>query len=990
MQNSRRAFLLGGGLTVAAASSVGYKDMLSSFLTLKDNGKRAKDSIYGDSNECEFTKGAKNPNIKLLPSVCNGCVTHCGVRVKLNENNEVLRVFGNPYSLLSSDPWLPYNTPISKSFSNLENQSNIANMCARGNVVFDKLKDDARVTKCLKRVGKRGENKWQEIEPEELIKQIVEGGDLFGEGHVKGLRETRDLNTLIDENAPELGAMVNKLCIIGTGDEGRQKYIQQRFMQSFGTINFMGHTAICGLSMRAGEAAYLNDFKKYPHLKPDFENCKFLLNIATAPSQAGNPFKRQAKLLARARSEKGCKYVTVTPNLTNADTYATPNSSWLPIKPGGDLALVMGMIREIIEKELYFKEYLQIPSPKAQKELNEASHTNATHLVVVKDGKNGEFLKQEKDFFVLENGVLKKSSEVLRADLEFDGNIEFEGQILHLRTAFSILKQNALEYSLDEYAKFSGVKKNKIQEIAKEFCSYGRAVGVDCHGGTMHSTGFYTTYAIMMLGGLVGNLNYKGGMSSGGGRFKDYIGDVYNLFAYKGKSKPKGVRLDKTKFAYEKTSEFKQKVAKGENPYPAKAPWYPLTNAIDSDIIANSQAGYPYKIDCLLSWCANLIYGQSGSSHTIEALKDPKKSIPLFIAIDPFINETSKFADYIVPDSVMYETWGVVGAWAATQTKANHLRFPIIKSPNVKFKNGEIVCMDSFVIELGKALNLGGFGKNAIKGQNGEFYEFNKPSDFYLRAFENIAMSGKAVDDISDEEFELSGLRQMYETRLKEISPKNWRKIAYIMARGGRFADKKESYQGEFLSKKYQNTIAFYNENLAKFKNSLTGKSYSGAVKYYEPRYANDDKLALDGLLAFSYKSNIFSSPTATSKALKDLKYTNLIELNPQTAKELGIKNADLVKVSSSGGEVVGICKIRAGIHPQSVGIEHGVGRFAEGANEYYINGVLHKANLARKSGIWINNLGLKDPNKGESGTLSDFVIGSNARQAIPVKIEKI
>ena len=44
-----------------------------------------------------------------------------------------------------------------------------------------------------------------------------------------------------------------------------------RFLQAFGSKNFSGHSSICGLSMRAGNAAFLSDFDKYPHLKPDFE-----------------------------------------------------------------------------------------------------------------------------------------------------------------------------------------------------------------------------------------------------------------------------------------------------------------------------------------------------------------------------------------------------------------------------------------------------------------------------------------------------------------------------------------------------------------------------------------------------------------------------------------------------------------------------------------------------------------------------------------------
>ncbi len=49
---------------------------------------------------------------------------------------------------------------------------------------------------------------------------------------------------------------------------------------------------------------------------------------------------------------------------------------------------------------------------------------------------------------------------------------------------------------------------------------------------------------------------------------------------------------------------------------------------------------------------SNPAYAQSGFSNVVDYLKDPKQ-IPLFIAIDPFINETSTYADYIIPDAVL-------------------------------------------------------------------------------------------------------------------------------------------------------------------------------------------------------------------------------------------------------------------------------------------------------------------------------------------------
>lgn len=1006
MEPSRRKFLIGTGVVAGGVAGVGYSETLKDALSLSSRGTKAKDVIYGNAFAPELTQKEGeltfSKEFSLVPSVCNGCTTYCSVRVKIDKRSgEVVRVFGNPYSQLSSEPWLPYKTPLKESFKATSNwkESGLemrSTACARGNLVYEKLKDPFRVTAPLKRVGKRGEDKWVSISPEQLIKEIVEGGDLFGEGRVEGLKSFANTKTLIDEENPEYGPLANKLCVIGTADEGRQVYMVNRFVQSYGSVNYMGHTAICGLSMRAGEAAYLDDFVGVPHLKPDFEHCKFLLNIATAPAQAGNPFKRQAKLLAKSRTDKALRYVTVTPILTNSDSIAVGDKSrWLPIKPGGDLALVMGMIRVIIEEERYNKAYLSIPSETSQKALKDVSYTNASHLVIASGEKQGTFLVDAAKMpLVIDktDATLKSAATVLEADIAFEGDVEFEGQKYSVKTSFTLLKESALEYTLEYYAKESGLDIKTIVNLAKEFTSYGRAVGVDCHGGTMHTTGFYTTYAIMMLGGLVGNLNYKGGMSAGGGKFKDFNGARYNLVGFAGKPKPAGARIDRARMAYEETSEYKRKVEQGINPYPAKDTWYKLSPALESEVINSSANGYPYKLGALISWNANFIYGQSGSEHIKKLLSEPKKSIPLFIAIDPFINETSRYADYIVPDSVLYETWGVVSPWAGHLTKTSHVRYPVLSSPNATFANGEPISMDSFVIELGKALGLSGFGKNAINGVDAKF-DFDRPEDFYIRAFENIALDGaNPAPEASDEEIDLAGL-MAYVPTLQRICTDNWRRVAYVMSRGGRFADKQMAYEGDALVASYKKAVAIYNQTLGTAKNPLSGALYSGVPRYYPAQLSSGEKLDLASkefnLLAFSYKSNVLSAASATIESLRDTRYTTFVDLNSATAKAKGIAHGDTVIVRSSGGEIRGVCRIKEGIHPHSLGIEHGGGREGEGALHVTINGKRMEGKIARKSGVNINKLGLVDTSRIAGATLSDFVIGSNARQAIPVSIHK-
>lgn len=1007
MQNSRRKFLVGSGALVAAASVAGYNETLSSVVALSDKGTKAKDTIYFNAEKPEYSfvndVFVPNDDFKVVPTTCIGCTTQCGVRVKIDKKTDkVVRVLGNPYNLLSTHPWLPYKTTIEESYKTLSQKGNFetyrSNICARGNSVFDKIDAPNRVLKPLKRVGKRGENRWKEIDINVLIDEIVKGGNLFGEGEVKGLKDIRDLTTPINPQEPSFGPKANGLCFFGTTNEGREPFLIQRFMMSYGTANYTGHTAICGLSMRSGEAVYLGDTVKYPHLKPDFEHTEYLLAIGAPPGQAGNPFKRQGKLLAEARSEGHLKYTIVSPMLTNSDTIAVGNvSSWIPIIPGTDLAFVMGLLQIIINTKLYNEKYLCIPSLKAMKELKDASWTNATHLVIQDEALLGKMLMDETTPLVIDSvdNLLKPSSLVTQGVLDFEGEVEFKGERYTVKTAFRELKESANAFSLEAYAKECGVSVAKMHEVAKEFTSHGRKASVDCHGGTMHTTGFYTTYAVMMLGAMVGNLNYKGGMSSGGGAYKDFVGTRYDLFAYKGKNKPQGIRIDKTRTRYENTNEYKNKIAEGKSPYPAKDNWYPFTNALESEFIKNSFNGYPYKMEALITFNSNFMYGTAGAQKHLEALiKDPKKAVPLFVAIDPFINESSKYADYIIPDSVLYETWGVVHAWAAYQTKVNTLRFPAVKPRQATFENGDPIEMTSFMIALGKKLGLPGFGDNAIKGQDGKLYPLHKVEDFYLRAFENVAMDGTPVPDASESDIKLSGIEDFIPS-LQKVCGDNWKKVAYVMARGGRFQDIEHSYDGDFTARKYEKPIQIYSETVGITRNALSGEKLSGTPRYYPQRATTGEAYSKlfprdqFPLVAFSYKSNVLSTPNTSSDKLKEIRYTTYVDMNPKTAKKFGLAHGDKVRVSSRDGSSEGYLRYREGVHPDTIGVEHGDGRVSEGAVDIEINGKLTQGLIARRSGVFYNTLGLKDLSRANA-LAADFAVGSNARQAIPVNIQKI
>jgi len=844
------------------------------------------------------------------------------------------------------------------------------------------------------------------------LKETVEGGDLFGEGQVDGLRAIRDVKTPIDPQAPEFGPKSNQLVFIAGFKEGRLTFAKRFSVLSFGSINFTGHRGNCGLSMRAGYAALLDDWKKYPHLKPDFKNTEFLLTIGTAPANAGNPFKRSAKMVAEGRSDGKLTYVVVDPVLTNADSLAAGGRSrWISVKPGTDGALAMGMIRWILENKRYNEHFLSQPNGKAAQVAGEPSWSNATHLVIVDDKRPdfGKFLlgsqlglakAGKEDTFVVidkESGQPVAHSKASGpATLFYSGTLTVDGQPVAVKSSLQLLLEESQKHTLEAYSQACEIPVATIVELAKEFTSHGRRAVADCHGGTMHSSGFYTAYAAVMLNALVGNLNWKGGSSAGGGRYADVKpGPRYNMVKFPGKVKPKGVRVSRRGFPYEKTTEFKKKKAAGQNPYPADEPWYPFSFAIQPEFINGALNGYPYPVKAMIFWNTNPLYGQAGLYEAgKKALADPKR-VPLIISIDPFINETSAFADYIVPDTVLYETWGATGPWAAYLTKVNSVRWPVVDAPLAKTPDGDPICMESYFIAVAKKMGLPGFGDKAIPDRDGRWHPLNHPEDWHLRVVANIAFDKSPVPDASDEEMALTGVERIRDKIEAVLKPEEQRKVAYVLARGGRFENEDKSYQGEWLAHRYGKPMQIYNEKLGTSRNSMNGKRFVGVPTWAPGRFADETlieevyKPTEWPFLMVSTKSQLTSAPVIGTPKLEALHPQNFVVLHEEDAKRLGVHSGDKVRVTSPAGSVEGIVSVRLGIHRGVVGIEHGYGHWGLGARRESIGNKVWHASSLRGKGVASNLLGLSDPSRKGISTLGGYVVGNNARQAIPVKVEK-
>ncbi|MGE6316867.1 tetrathionate reductase subunit A [Shewanella baltica] len=1034
MDKSKRRFIKGAAVTGGVGLfAAGYSHTLAQMgkgVVNGTSGKPTQDPLHGNSLAPEYKVDLQsgqlisNDDQRVANTMCLGCWTKCGVRARIDQKTDkIIRISGNPYHPLSSREHIDFDTPIKTAFVGLsafqeQGLQGRSTACARGNAMLEQLDSPHRVTQCLKRVGKRGSGQWQSISFEQLLNEVVEGGDLFGEGQVEGLRAIRDIATPLDANNPEYGPKANQLLVSNASDEGRDAIIKRFTFNSFGTRNFANHGAYCGFTYRAGAGALLDDLKKYAHLKPDWDHSEFLLFIGTSPQQSGNPFKRQARQLANARvNNSNFSYVVVSPMLPNTSNQpCAGNNTWLPIRPATDSALAMGMLRWIIDNQRYAADFLSAPNVDAAKASGYRGFSNAGFLIVSEPThpRYGQYLFAsdlglpfdgkaygEQDSQLVVDAASDKivlASQSQKAKLDVNQSVDTPKGTIAVKSSFQLLSEAAHSFEMAHYAKECDISEAQIIALADKFTSHGTKAAVISHGGTMSANGFYSAWAIMMLNAMIGNINLKGGALASGGSFPAFgKGPRYNLQEFDGMVEPKGVFLSRSKFPYEKTSEYRRKVEAGESPYPAKEPWFPISSPLLGEHLTAAVHGYPYRLKAWINHMGNPIYGQAGLGEAIgEQLKDPKV-LPLFISIDSFINETSALSDYIVPDTLTYESWGWTSAWQGTLTKVATGRWPIVEPRVTKMASGDVVCMESFLSQVAMKLQLPGFGENAVKAADGSLHPLTRAADYSLYGAANVAYLGKAVADINAEDMYLSGVSRIQSELNTRLTPDEVKKVSYLFARGGRFEEMRGARDDAGNpSKVWPKPMMLWNPDVGSRRNSLTGEFMSGCPRLYQPALADGTPLdkAFDKsqwpLLISSYKSHTMSSMSIGSDRLRQVHPNNPVRLNEKTATRLGISTGDTVKISTPNGSVIALVECVAGVHPDCIAIEHGYGHKELGARDTVIDEIKIVANPLIRVGINMNDLNLFDPSRHGRYPLVDWASGASARQGLPAKIEKL
>lgn len=264
---------------------------------------------------------------KVIPSACWQCVARDAILCYV-ENGKLVKIEGNPKSI-----------------------RNRGRICAKGQAGISQLYDPDRLLYPLKRVGKRGEGKWQRITWDEALDLLIEGGEIAGT-KVKGLRAIRE------EGTPE-----KFMFHYGRMKGSDSAIIKDNFLPAYGTKTVAGHTAICeGAKWVAQELTWGKHYDVN-----DVEHTNMILNFGCNFYEAHTSHIQLAQRAINAQA-RGVKLVTFDVRLSNT---AARSDEWIPIRPGTDGAVALTMCKVIMDEGLYDADFIETWTNVAPQELKD-------------------------------------------------------------------------------------------------------------------------------------------------------------------------------------------------------------------------------------------------------------------------------------------------------------------------------------------------------------------------------------------------------------------------------------------------------------------------------------------------------------------------------------------------------------------------------------------------------------------------------------------
>jgi anaerobic selenocysteine-containing dehydrogenase len=371
--------------------------------------------------------------------------------------------------------------------------------------------------------------------------------------------------------------------------------------------------------------------------KQDVEYANYFLTIggSLGPNN-GSPFAMRA--VARAM-ERGMKLVVVDPRMSPEGAMA---DEWIPIRPGGDLAFTLAMLHVMLH---------EVPLTdldlRSIKERSNLVYLIGEDKLYVKDPATGKPLVWDP----VDEGPKTFDDRSIK-DYALEGTYRVDG---HLGTpAFALIKERMAEYTPEWQEQHTTVPAETVRRVARDFVAAAdvhatveldgfefplRPAVIKSERGAYSTThGAYQHFAVKLVAGLVGATDVPGG----------FLGSEQGPVLSPG---PDGVVAPKQE----------------AQPVPWRVPpsidlreYYPHRHTSPylawKTVLDPERYGVDHNLDMLMVFGSNPIHSNCTPMHAIEAFK----KIPFTVVIALTYDETTQFADILLPESTIFERYAML------------------------------------------------------------------------------------------------------------------------------------------------------------------------------------------------------------------------------------------------------------------------------------------------------------------------------------------
>ncbi len=457
---SRRSFIKGAATLTAAGALVGCSANTDDKVTVEPG--KAVEEKKPDANKQTQAVAQPSPD-KIYSGACRAqCIQGCYLNVHVRDG-QVVRT----------------------SAGRFPDEPEFERICPKGLTQVARVYSSERLQYPMRRVGERGEGKFERISWDEAIAEIAEKW----KGYVDEFGAESIVYFVGSGNCALLGG--------GTADGS----VMQRLRQVTGATNITTDRDMATIDRLAKVFGYGG----WGNLCTDFVNAKTFVIWGANPVVSE---KQQMHFILDAK-DAGARIVDID---IAYNTVSSKSDWFIPVNPATDGALALGAIHEVLEQGWQDEEFIRdhTEAPFLVKE--DGTYLRMSDLGV--EPTEGPVNPQTGQPTVVDPCVLwdlETESAVALADAvrpALESVPQIEG--FAVRTVFEIIRDQASEWTVERASEVTGVPEADIKELARTYALDGPVTTFSQYGLNHYANGTYNYGPVFSLVLLTGNIGKPG------------------------------------------------------------------------------------------------------------------------------------------------------------------------------------------------------------------------------------------------------------------------------------------------------------------------------------------------------------------------------------------------------------------------------------------------------------------------------------------------